>query len=122
MSAPFTTCFWFDGQAEEAAKHYTSIFKNSRILETHRYPGAGEETHGQKQGSVMTVVFEVNGQRFMGLNGGPQFKFSEAVSLMVHCEDQAEVDHYVREPHTNCRFSFCSSFVLGRFNRCVSVS
>lgn len=100
MSSPFTTCLWFDGQAEEAAKHYTTIFKNSKILETHRYPEAGQEIHGQKPGSVMTITFEINGQRFMGLNGGPQFKFSEAVSLMVHCDDQAEVDNYVcKSPH-----------------------
>ena len=83
------TFLWFDNQAEEAAKFYTSIFKNSRILHTARYGDAGP---GPK-GSVMLVTFELEGQTFMALNGGPLFKFTEAVSLFVNCETQAEVDH-----------------------------
>jgi predicted 3-demethylubiquinone-9 3-methyltransferase (glyoxalase superfamily) len=82
------TFLWFDGNAEEAAKHYTSIFKNSKILNVARYGDAGP---GPK-GSVMTVNFELEGQEFIALNGGPQFKFTEAISLLVNCETQREVD------------------------------
>lgn len=85
-----TPCLWFDGQAEEAAHHYVSIFKNSRITAVSRY---GEAGPGVK-GSVMMVAFELDGQGFTGLNGGPMFKFTEAISMMVSCEGQAEVDHY----------------------------
>ncbi|TDD28390.1 VOC family protein [Actinomadura sp. KC06] len=85
-----TTCLWFDGQAEEAANHYVSIFKNSALGEVTR---SGEGGPGEP-GSVMTVEWEVNGQKFVGLNGGPEFTFNEAVSFMVHCDDQAEVDYY----------------------------
>ncbi len=85
-----TPCLWFDGQAEEAANHYVSIFKNSRITAVSRY---GEAGPGVK-GSVMMVAFELDGQGFTGLNGGPMFKFTEAISMMVSCESQAEVDHY----------------------------
>jgi predicted 3-demethylubiquinone-9 3-methyltransferase (glyoxalase superfamily) len=83
-----TTFLWFDGQAEEAAKHYTSIFKDSRILDTQHYgkTGPGEE------GSVMLVTFELEGQQFIALNGGPVFTFNEAVSLYVDCHSQEEVD------------------------------
>ncbi len=83
-------CLWFDGQAERAATHYTTIFPNSEILGMTRYgPGApGPE------GSVMTVSFSLDGQEFVGLNGGPQFTFSEAVSFQIHCADQDEVDYY----------------------------
>ncbi|AEM84656.1 VOC family protein [Streptomyces violaceusniger] len=87
----FTTCLWFDGNAEEAAQHYISIFKNSRLGRIAHYTG-GEP--GGAAGSVMTVEFEANGQRFVGLNGGPQFTFSEAISFQVHCADQDEVDYY----------------------------
>src|SRR6266446_1564727 len=83
-----TTFLWFDGKAEEAARHYTSIFKNSKILGVTRYGDAGP---GPK-GSVMTVAFELEGQEFTALNGGPQFKFTEAISLVVNCETQKEVD------------------------------
>ncbi|GCD33050.1 VOC family protein [Streptomyces chrestomyceticus JCM 4735] len=86
----FTTCLWFDGQAEEAAHHYLSIFKNSRLGGVVRYNEAGPGTPGE----VMAVEFVLNGQKFMGLNGGPQFTFSEAVSFQVRCEDQEEVDYY----------------------------
>lgn len=86
----FTTCLWFDGQAEEAANFYVSVFKNSRIGTIVRYSEVG---HGEP-GSVLTVEFEANGQKFVALNGGPQFKFNEAISFEIRCDDQAEVDHY----------------------------
>ena len=85
-----TPFLWFDTQAEEAAKYYVSIFPKSKILSTARYGDAGP---GPK-GSVMTVEFELAGQRMIALNGGPQFKFTEAISLSVDCKDQKEVDHY----------------------------
>lgn len=85
-----TPCLWFDGQAEEAANHYVSIFQNSKITAMSRY---GEVGPGPK-GSVMTVSFTLDGQWFIALNGGPAFKFTEAISMMVNCETQAEVDHY----------------------------
>jgi predicted 3-demethylubiquinone-9 3-methyltransferase (glyoxalase superfamily) len=89
-----TPCLWFDTQAEEAAKAYVAIFGNSRILRISRYGKEGHEIHGREAGSVMTVEFEIEGQRFVGLNGGPQFKFNEAVSFQVHCDTQAEIDRY----------------------------
>jgi predicted 3-demethylubiquinone-9 3-methyltransferase (glyoxalase superfamily)/RimJ/RimL family protein N-acetyltransferase len=89
--APF---LWFDDQAEEAAKFYTGIFPNSRIVATTRYGEAGKETHRRPPGSVMTVAFELDGQSFTALNGGPVFKFNEAVSLVVNCATQEEIDHY----------------------------
>jgi predicted 3-demethylubiquinone-9 3-methyltransferase (glyoxalase superfamily) len=89
-----TTCLWFDGQAEEAASFYTSIFNNSKITGRHYYSEAGNETHGREAGSLMTIDFELNDQKFVGLNGGPYFKFNEAISIMVNCKDQAEVDYY----------------------------
>ena len=85
-----TPFLWFDTQAEEAAKFYASVFPNSKILKTARY---GEAGPGPK-GSVMTVEFELDGQRMIALNGGPPFKFTEAISLVVDCKDQKEVDHY----------------------------
>jgi predicted 3-demethylubiquinone-9 3-methyltransferase (glyoxalase superfamily) len=87
-----TPCLWFDDQAEEAAKLYTSIFPNSKILNTTRYDGAGAKVSGQPEGSVLTVEFEINGQHFTALNGGPVFKFTEAISFMVHVETQEELD------------------------------
>lgn len=87
-------CLWFDGQAEQAAEQYISIFDDSRIVRVARYGEAGREQHGQEPGSVMVVEFELEGQRFTGLNGGPQFPFTEAISLQVMCETQAEVDYY----------------------------
>lgn len=86
----FTTCLWFDGQAEEAANHYLSIFKNSRRGSVSHYTGAGPGPAG----SVLAVEFELNGQKFVAVNGGPQFTFNEAVSLQIHCADQDEVDYY----------------------------
>jgi predicted 3-demethylubiquinone-9 3-methyltransferase (glyoxalase superfamily) len=85
---------WFDNQAEEAVAFYTAIFKNSRIVTVSRYGDAGKEIHGKPAGSVMTVAFELEGQTFTALNGGPIFKFNEAISFQVDCETQAEVDHY----------------------------
>jgi predicted 3-demethylubiquinone-9 3-methyltransferase (glyoxalase superfamily) len=92
-----TPCLWFDTQAEEAANAYVAIFKNSRILKTSRYGKEGHEIHGMKAGSVMTVEFEIEGQRLVALNGGPHFKFNEAVSFQVHCETQDEIDYYWRK-------------------------
>lgn len=89
-----TICLWFDGQAEEAANHYTSIFQNSKITNIQRYTDAGKEHHGREPGSVMVVAFELNGHPFVGLNGGPHFKFNEAVSFQVDCANQDEVDYY----------------------------
>jgi predicted 3-demethylubiquinone-9 3-methyltransferase (glyoxalase superfamily) len=87
-------CLWFDDQAEEAATFYTSIFAGSRIVTVSRYGEAGREVHGRPPGSVMTVAFELDGQPFTALNGGPVFRFNEAISFQVACETQAEVDHY----------------------------
>ena len=89
-----TPCLWFDNQAEEAAKFYTSIFKNSKIGKISRYGEAGKEIHGKEAGSILTVAFELDGHSFTALNGGPMFKFNEAISLQVNCHDQAEVDYY----------------------------
>jgi predicted 3-demethylubiquinone-9 3-methyltransferase (glyoxalase superfamily) len=90
MSKGFTTCLWFDGQAEEAADHYASIFEDSKIGRVGRYSEAGPGPAG----SVMAVEFELNGQKFVGLNGGPDFKFNEAISFQIFCRDQDEVDYY----------------------------
>ena len=88
-------CLWFDGKAEEAAKLYVSVFeKDSRIVRIARYQDVGQEVHGQQPGSVMTVEFELLGQPITGLNGGPHFQFSEAISLQVYCDTQAEIDRY----------------------------
>jgi predicted 3-demethylubiquinone-9 3-methyltransferase (glyoxalase superfamily) len=91
---PIVPCLWFDTQAEEAARFYTSVFKNSRIGTITRYSEAGHEVHGRAAGTVMTVEFELNGQAFTALNGGPHFKFNEAVSFQIMCKDQEEVDYY----------------------------
>jgi predicted 3-demethylubiquinone-9 3-methyltransferase (glyoxalase superfamily) len=87
-------CLWFDTEAEAAAKHYVSIFKNSKIGTIHRYCNEGTEIHGKPPGSVMTVDFELEGLRFVALNGGPQFTFDEAISFQIHCDTQEEVDHF----------------------------
>ena len=87
-----TTFLWFDDKAEEAANFYVSIFRNSRIGKTSRYTDEGHEVHGRAAGSVMVVTFEIDGQEFSALNGGPHFKFTEAISLRVNCESQKEVD------------------------------
>lgn len=85
---------WFDNQAEEAASYYTSVFKNSKLGKITRYDAASAKVSGQPEGSVLTVSFEIEGQEFGALNGGPIFKFSEAISFVVSCEDQAEIDYY----------------------------
>lgn len=85
-----TTFLWFDNNAEEAVNFYISVFKNSRILETTRYTSAGSGPAG----TVMTIAFELDGQQFTALNGGPQFKFTEAISLVVNCQSQEEVDYF----------------------------
>jgi predicted 3-demethylubiquinone-9 3-methyltransferase (glyoxalase superfamily) len=91
-------CLWFDTQAEEAAKFYVSVFKtvfkNSGIGKISRYGRQGYEVHGRKAGTVMTVEFDIEGQKFVALNGGPDFKFNEAVSFQVFCETQAEIDYF----------------------------
>ena len=86
------THLWFDHQAEEAARFYVSLFKNSRIKAISRYPKSAEAVAGKPAGSIMTVAFELDGQEYIALNGGPHFKFNEAVSLLVECESQAEID------------------------------
>ena len=87
-------CLWFDNEAEPAAAFYTGIFPNSRIGTVLRYSEVGQEFHGKPAGSVMTVAFELDGLAFTALNGGPLFRFNEAVSLQVYCETQQEIDHY----------------------------
>ncbi|MBZ6141326.1 MULTISPECIES: VOC family protein [Streptomyces] len=86
----FTTCLWFDGKAEEAAHFYVSLFKNSGVGAVSRYPEGGH----RPAGTVLTVEFTANGQKFVALNGGPEFTFNEAVSFQITCDDQEEVDHY----------------------------
>jgi predicted 3-demethylubiquinone-9 3-methyltransferase (glyoxalase superfamily) len=90
MQQKITPNLWFDTEAEEAADFYTSVFKNSRIVFVSHYTEAGP----RQAGTVMTVEFELDGQRFVGINGGPQFKFDEAVSFQITCEDQEEIDYY----------------------------
>jgi len=87
-------CLWFDDQAEEAARYYVGIFRNSRITMITRYSEAGFEVHHRPAGSVMVAAFELDGQSFTALNGGPLFKFNEAISLQVNCETQDEIDYY----------------------------
>jgi predicted 3-demethylubiquinone-9 3-methyltransferase (glyoxalase superfamily) len=87
-------CLWFDNQAEDAAKFYIAIFKNSKITTISRYGEAGKEVHGKPPGSVMAVAFELEGQSFTALNGGPVFKFNEAISFQVDCKSQEEVDYF----------------------------
>ena len=89
-----TPCLWFDTQAEEAANFYVSVFKNSKIKRVSRFTKEGTDVHGKQAGSVMTVEFDLDGQPFLALNGGPQFKFDEAISFQIYCADQKEIDHY----------------------------
>jgi predicted 3-demethylubiquinone-9 3-methyltransferase (glyoxalase superfamily) len=93
-SEKIVPCLWFDTQAEEAARFYTSVFKNSKLGTISRYSDAGHEVHGRAAGTVMTVEFELGGRKFTALNGGPHFKFNEAISFQIMCQDQEEVDHY----------------------------
>ena len=92
-----TPCLWFNNQAEEAVKFYTSIFSNSKVGNITYYGKEGYETHGMKSGTVLTIEFKLNGQTFTVLNGGPEFKFNEAVSFQVPCQTQKEVDYYWRK-------------------------
>jgi predicted 3-demethylubiquinone-9 3-methyltransferase (glyoxalase superfamily) len=87
-------CLWFDEQAEDAARYYTSLFPNSRIGRLSRYGKAGFEFHQKPEGTAMTVDFELNGMHFIALNGGPQFKLNEAASIVVYCDSQQEIDDY----------------------------
>jgi predicted 3-demethylubiquinone-9 3-methyltransferase (glyoxalase superfamily) len=92
-----TPFLWFDSQAEEAVKFYASIFRNSKVGKIARYNEAGEKAAGRPAGSVMTVEFQLEGQKFVALNGGPHFKFTEAISFVVNCKTQAEMDYYWRK-------------------------
>lgn len=87
-------CLWFDSEAEDAAKFYCSVFGNSRITSVSHYGEEGREIHGKPAGSVMVVAFELGGQKFTAMNGGPLFKFDEAVSSQIECKDQKEIDYY----------------------------
>jgi len=89
-----TPCLWFDDQAEAAAKFYTSIVRNSKIVSISRYGEVGYEVHGKPAGTVMVVAFELDGQAFTALNGGPMFTFNEAISFQIYCDTQADVDYY----------------------------
>lgn len=89
-----TPCLWFDTQAEEAANFYVSVFENSRITNVSRYGKEGFEIHGKEAGTVMVAEFELEGQPFVALNGGPHFTFDEAISFQVHCETQEEIDYF----------------------------
>ena len=94
MIHQITPCLWFDNQAEEAVNFYTSVFKNSKIESISRYGKEGFEIHRQKEGTVLTIGFLINGQSFTALNGGPVFRFNEAISFQVFCENQEEIDDY----------------------------
>jgi predicted 3-demethylubiquinone-9 3-methyltransferase (glyoxalase superfamily) len=94
FNSKIVPCLWFDSEGEDAARFYTGIFPNSRITHIERYPSSGQEVHGQPPGKVMIVAFELAGQSFTALNGGPQFKFTEAISLQVMCDSAEEVDHF----------------------------
>jgi predicted 3-demethylubiquinone-9 3-methyltransferase (glyoxalase superfamily) len=89
-----TPFLWFNDQAEEAVKFYTRVFKRSKVLKTAHYGEGGSRASGQKKGSVMIIEFELEGQRFIALNGGPHFKFTEATSFVVNCKTQAEIDYF----------------------------
>jgi len=94
ISHKIVPCLWFDTQGEEAANFYVGIFKNSKITHISRFGKEGYEIHRKPEGAVMTVVFELDGQTFTALNGGPDFKFNEAISLQVYCDTQQEIDYY----------------------------
>lgn len=97
-----TPFLWFDNTAEAAANYYVSVFKNARIATLARYSKEGAAASGQKEGSAMTVAFELDGQKFVALNGGPHFKISEAVSFVVNCESQEEIDYYWDKLAASC--------------------
>jgi predicted 3-demethylubiquinone-9 3-methyltransferase (glyoxalase superfamily) len=94
LKQKISPCLWFDTEAEDAAKFYTSVFENSAIKQISRYGNAGREVHGKEPGTVMVVEFEIEGQTFTALNGGPHFKFNEAVSFQVMCDTRAEIDYF----------------------------
>ncbi|ABE44302.1 VOC family protein [Polaromonas sp. JS666] len=94
ITSRIAPCLWFDTQGEEAANFYVGIFKNSKITHISRFGKEGHEIHRKPEGAVMTVVFELDGQTFTALNGGPDFKFNEAISLQVYCDTQQEIDYY----------------------------
>jgi predicted 3-demethylubiquinone-9 3-methyltransferase (glyoxalase superfamily) len=94
LKHPITPCLWFDGQAEDAARLYVSVFPDSRIVRTVHYSQAGQEHHKQPVGKVLIVEFQLNGQAYTALNGGPEFKFTEAISMQVPCQTQDEIDYY----------------------------
>lgn len=94
LSSKITPCLWFDDQSEEAVAFYSAIFPNSKVVAVTRYSEVGREFHGRVPGSVMTVEFELDGQSFTALNGGPLFRFNEAISFQIFCDTQAEIDHY----------------------------
>jgi predicted 3-demethylubiquinone-9 3-methyltransferase (glyoxalase superfamily) len=102
-----TPCLWFDGEAEEAARFYVSVFRNARIGRISRYGEEGFEIHGRPAGSVMTVEFEIEGQNFTALNGGPHFNFNEAISFQIPCETQEEIDHYWERLSAGGRIQQC---------------
>ena len=97
MTNQIAPCLWFDNQAEEAANFYISIFKNSKIENINYYGKEGFDIHGQNEGTVLTVTFQINGQPFTALNGGPLFKFNESISFQVFCDTQEEIDDYWRK-------------------------
>lgn len=116
-SKPFTTCLWFDTEGEAAAHFYASIFKDSRVGRVARYTEAGPGPAGQ----AVTVEFELNGQKFMALNGGPQYTFNEAVSLVIECEDQAEVDYYWEALRSDGGQEIACGWVKDKYGFCWQV-
>ena len=109
-----TPCLWFDNEAEEAARFYVSIFRDARIGEISRYGKEGFETHGRPEGSVMVVAFEIEGQSFTALNGGPHFRFSPAISFQVPCDTQEEIDYYWEKLSAGGQIQQCG-WVTDRF-------
>ena len=110
-----TPFLWFDNQAEEAVKFYTSIFKNSKIMDIARYGDEGPKVADRPKGSVMTVKFQLDGQEFIALNGGPIFKFTEAVSFVVNCKTQEEVDDYWAKLSAGCEEVQCGGWLKDKF-------
>ncbi|OGU60517.1 MAG: hypothetical protein A2X64_09570 [Ignavibacteria bacterium GWF2_33_9] len=104
---PLQICLWFDNQAEEAVNFYSSLFPNSKIGKIARYTSEGKEIHGQDEGKVMTIDFELNGMKFIALNGGPIFKFNESMSICVMCDTQEEIDYYWSELTKEGAESYC---------------
>ena len=102
-----TPCLWFDSQAEEAANFYVSVFNNARVLKVSHYGEEGVEIHGRPAGSVMTVEFELEGQKLLGLNGGPHFQFTPAISLIVDCRTQDELDALWQKLSANPKAEQC---------------